>query len=286
MKHISNFNNFSVNETLDMFTLPVDPIPGMKDVLSDIGHWFSETGEFLWEKLTSFIDWIKNKVTGFWSDSKEYLSKLFQAFGELSKIQINRLTELFFDKEYQNVDWSDLSLKTVKNLHQKITTSIKEFTTDKSWSFSDDKSKITSKEGLEDKSLKLKYWINSILSFLGKSALGALLHFLISSGLVALGLSSGPIVAAVASVLILILFIWLTKKKVKLDIKVMKDVRDVPGYKPQSIIGKITGWSEFTKKKVQEYEDFTQGDSPFQRLYFQKLKEQSEKIKEEQLNLS
>ena len=42
-----------------MFTLPVDPIPGMKDVISDISQWISDTGEFIWDKITSFIDWIK-----------------------------------------------------------------------------------------------------------------------------------------------------------------------------------------------------------------------------------
>ena len=284
MKYISTYASFSVNETMDMFTLPVDPIPGMKDVISDIGEWFSQTGEFLWSKLTSFIDWIKSKISI--PGIKEYFSQLFEAIGELSKIQLNRVTNLFFDKEYTKVEWSDLNAGTVKNLYQKITTSVKEFTTDKSWSFSDDKDKLKSEEGLKDRSLKLKYWINTTLSFLGKSILSAVVHTILSKILIALGFSAGPIVAAIASVVILVLFIWSSKKKVSLDIKVIKDIRDVPGYKPQSIIGKITGWSEFSKQKVEDYQDFTQGDSPFQKLYFQKLKEQKEKIKSEELNFS
>ena len=284
MKHLTNYQDFSVNETMDMFTLPVDPIPGMKDVFSDIGQWFTETGEFLWNKLTSFIDWIKSKISI--PGIKEYFSQLFEAIGELSKIQLNRVTNLFFDKEYTKVEWSDLNASTVKNLYQKITTSIKEFTTDKSWSFSDDKDKLKSEEGVEDKSLKLKYWINTTLAFLGKSVLSAVVHTILSKILIALGLSAGPIVAAIASVVILILFIWASKKKVNLELKVMKDVRDVPGYKPQSIIGKITGWSEFSKQKIEDYQDFTQGESSFQKLYFQRLKEQKEKIKSEELNFS
>jgi hypothetical protein len=284
MKYISTYESFCVNETLDMFTLPVDPIPGIKDVLSDIGQWFTETGEFLWNKITSFIDWIKSKISI--PGIKEYFSQLFEAIGELSKIQLNRVTNLFFDKDYTKVEWSDLNASTIKNLYGKITTSIKEFATDKSWSFSDDKDKLKSEQGVEDKSLKLKYWINSTLAFLGKSVLSSVVHVILSKVLIALGLSAGPIVAAIASVVILILFIWASKKKVNLDIKVMKDVRDVPGYKPQSIIGKITGWSEFTKKKVEDFQDFTQGESPFQKLYFQKLKEQKEKIKSEELNFS
>lgn len=284
MKYISTYESFSVNETMDMFTLPVDPIPGMKDVISDIGQWFTQTGEFLWNKLTSFIDWIKSKISI--PGIKEYFSQLFEAIGELSKIQLNKVTNLFFDKEYTKVEWSDLNATTVKNLYQKITTSIKEFTTDKSWSFSDDKDKLKSEEGVDDKSLKLKYWINTTLAFLGKSILSAVVHTILSTILIALGLSAGPIVATIASVVILILFIWASKKKVNLDIKVMKDVRDVPGYKPQSIIGRITGWSDFTKQKVEDYQDFTQGESQFQKLYFQKLKEQKEKIKSEELNFS
>ena len=284
MKYISTYESFSVNETMDMFTLPVDPIPGMKDVISDIGQWFTQTGEFLWNKLTSFIDWIKSKISI--PGIKEYFSQLFEAIGELSKIQLNKVTNLFFDKEYTKVEWSDLNATTVKNLYQKITTSIKEFTTDKSWSFSDDKDKLKSEEGVDDKSLKLKYWINTTLAFLGKSILSAVIHTILSKILIALGLSAGPIVATIASVVILILFIWASKKKVNLDIKVMKDVRDVPGYKPQSIIGRITGWSDFTKQKVEDYQDFTQGESQFQKLYFQRLKEQKEKIKSEELNFS
>lgn len=284
MKYISTYESFSVNETLDMFTLPVDPIPGMKDVISDVGQWFTQTGEFLWDKLTSFIDWIKSKISI--PGIKEYFSQLFEAIGELSKIQLNKVTNLFFDKEYTKVEWSDLNATTVKNLYQKITTSIKEFTTDKSWSFSDDKDKLKSEEGVNDKSLKLKYWINTTLAFLGKSILSAVIHTILSKILIALGLSAGPVVATIASVVILVLFIWSSKKKVNLEIKVMKDVRDVPGYKPQSIIGRITGWSDFTKQKVEDYQDFTQGESQFQKLYFQRLKEQKEKIKSEELNFS
>ena len=88
MKYISTYESFSVNETMDMFTLPVDPIPGMKDVISDIGQWFTQTGEFLWNKLTSFIDWIKSKISI--PGIKEYFSQLFEAIGELSKIQLNK----------------------------------------------------------------------------------------------------------------------------------------------------------------------------------------------------
>ncbi len=102
--------------------------------------------------------------------------------------------------------------------------------------------------------------------------------------LISLGMAAGPIVSTITAVVVLILFIWASKKKVSLEIKVMKDVRDVPGYQPKSFIGRITGWTEFSKQKIKEFEDFTQGDSPFQRLYKQRLKEQSEKIKKDNIS--
>lgn len=284
MKYVKNFERFKVNETLDMFTLPVDPIPGMKDVMSDIGKWFTETGEFIWNKITGLIDWCKKVLNK--EELKEYFSQLFVAIGEMSKIQLNRLTGFFFSKDYHDVEWSDVNLTNVKNIYTKISDGIKSFATDKSWSFKDDESKLKSEEGLEDKSLQLKKVLNQILSFLGKSLLSVIITKIITFILVSLGMAAGPVVSIIAAVVVLILFIWASKKKVNLEIKVMKDVRDVPGYKPKSLFGRITGWSEFAEKKVKEYQDFTQGESPFQKLYFQKLKEQSQKVKEEELSFS
>jgi hypothetical protein len=284
MRYVKTFENFKTNETLDMFTLPVDPIPGMKDVMSDIGQWFSETGELIWNKITGFIDWCKKILNK--EDLKEYFSKLFEAIGELSKIQLNRATNLFFSKDYHDVEWSDVNLGNVKNLYSKINDGIKVFATDKSWSFKDDESKLKSEEGLNDKSLQLKKVINQILGFLGKSVISVVISKIVSASLIALGVAAGPIVSTIAAVVVLILFIWASKKKVNLEIKVMKDVRDVPGYEPKSLFSRITGWGEFAEKKVKEYQDFTQGDSPFQKLYMQKLKEQSEKIKQEPISFA
>jgi hypothetical protein len=284
MRYVKTFENFKTNETLDMFMLPVDPIPGMKDVMSDVGQWFSETGELIWNKVTGFIDWCKKILNK--EDLKEYFSKLFEAIGELSKIQLNRATNLFFSKDYHDVEWSDVNLGNVKNLYSKISDGIKGFATDKSWSFKDDESKLKSEEGLDDKSLQLKKVINQILGFLGKSVISVVISKIVSASLIALGVSAGPIVSTIAAVVVLILFIWASKKKVNLEIKVMKDVRDVPGYKPKSLFSRITGWGEFSEKKVKEYQDFTQGDSPFQKLYMQKLKEQSEKIKQEPISFA
>jgi hypothetical protein len=160
MNYVKKFENFNVNETLDMFTFPVDPVPGVEDVISDISEWVSETGEFIWSKINDFIDWCKKILNK--ENLKEYFSKLFEAIGELSKIQLNRASNLFFSKDYHDVEWNDINLDNVKNLYSKISNSIKEFTTDKSWSFKDDENKLQSKEGLDDKSLQLKKVINQI----------------------------------------------------------------------------------------------------------------------------
>ena len=248
MKYVKTFDSFKVNETLDMFTLPVDPVPGLEDVLSDISQWVSETGEFIWSKLTSFIDWCKKVLNK--ENLKEYFSKLFEAIGELSKIQLNRATNLFFSKDYHDVEWNDISLDNVKNLYSKVSDGIKTFVNDKSWSFKDDEDKLKSKEGLEDKSLQLKKIINQVIGFLGKSAISLIISKIISISLIYLGVTAAPIISTITTVLVLILFIWASKQKVSLEIKVMKDVRDIPEYKPKGLIGRITGWSEFTEKKV------------------------------------
>jgi len=250
--------------------------------MSDIGQWISETGEIIWSKLGQFVDWISEKL----KDLKEYFSQLFQALGEMSKIQFNRITNLLFSKDYSDVSWSDMSIESVKKLYTKISEGLKEFATDKSWSFSDDEEKLKSEEGLKDKSLKLKYAINKILSLSSSAIVSSVIGSIVTKVLIALGMSAGPLVMVISSIVVIILFIWASKKKVNLEVKVMKDVRDVPGYKPKSLIGRITGWSEFSDKKVKEFEDFTQAESPFQKLYFQRLKEQSEKIKSEELSLN
>lgn len=278
MRYISTYESFKVNETMDMFTMPVDPIPGMKDVMSDIGQWISETGEIIWNKLNQFVEWISEKLKGF----KEYFSQLFQALGEMSKIQFNRITNLLFSKDYSDVSWSDMSIESVKKLYTKISDGIK----DKSWSFSDDEEKLKSEEGLKDKSLKMKYAINKILSLGSSAIISTIIGTIITKVLIALGMTAGPLVMVISSIVVIILFIWASKKKVNLEVKVMKDVRDVPGYKEKSLIGRITGFSKFGEEKIKELEDFTQGESPFQKMYYQKLKELSEKIKKEELSFN
>lgn len=282
MRYITTFESFKVNETMDMFTLPVDPIPGMKDVVSDIGQWISDTGEFLWNKLGQFTNWIKEKLKGF----KEYFSMFFEAIGEMSKIQLNRLTNLLFSKDYHDVGWEDMSLQSVKKLYTKVSEGLKDFVTDKSWKFSDDEEKLKSEEGLKDKSLKLKSFLNQFLSLTGKGIISKILYTLITKVLIALGMTAGPLVFTIASIVILILFIWASKKKVNLEIKVMKDVRDVPGYKQKSLLSRITGFSKFGEEKMKDLEDFTQAESPFQKLYKERLKQNAEQIKKEELSFN
>ncbi len=54
MKHLKTFENFNINETMDMMFMPVDPIAGSADVYND---FYKE----MKKKVVKFIDNIKNE---------------------------------------------------------------------------------------------------------------------------------------------------------------------------------------------------------------------------------
>lgn len=54
MKHIKKFENFSIDETLDMFMMPVDPIRGYEDLWED----FKKTLKI---KFNEFISKVKKE---------------------------------------------------------------------------------------------------------------------------------------------------------------------------------------------------------------------------------
>lgn len=63
MKHIKTFESFNINETMDMMTMPVDPIAGAADVYSDIadaiGNKISEITNNLKKAAVPEVDKIK-----------------------------------------------------------------------------------------------------------------------------------------------------------------------------------------------------------------------------------
>lgn len=63
MKHIKTFESFNINETMDMMTMPVDPIAGAADVYSDIadaiGNKIGEITNALKKAASPEVDKIK-----------------------------------------------------------------------------------------------------------------------------------------------------------------------------------------------------------------------------------
>ena len=63
MKHIKTFESFNINETMDMMTMPVDPIVGAADVYSDIadaiGNKIGEITNALKKAASPEVDKIK-----------------------------------------------------------------------------------------------------------------------------------------------------------------------------------------------------------------------------------
>ena len=95
MKYIKKFESFNVNETMDMMTLPVDPIAGSADVYSDIadaiGNKIGEITNSLKKEaapdVSKFKDFmIKNFGTSTPEFSKENVEKLSKVLG-LSSIK-------------------------------------------------------------------------------------------------------------------------------------------------------------------------------------------------------
>lgn len=75
MRYIKTYESFNVNETLDMFTLPVDPIKGSLDVykqiaefikttMKDLAKYLGDKLELFIEKITDFVEKIVEEIGG------------------------------------------------------------------------------------------------------------------------------------------------------------------------------------------------------------------------------
>lgn len=90
MKYIKTYESFKVNETMDMFTMPVDPIKGSLEVWSDI-----------WDSVKSFFNGAKELFT-------EGLKKISKAFLDvLGAEEIIKKIEQYF-----RMPAGDLDVKT------------------------------------------------------------------------------------------------------------------------------------------------------------------------------
>jgi len=90
MKHIKTYESFSVNETMDMMTMPVDPIAGAADVYKDItdaiGNKISGITKSLKEAATADVIKIKDFLTKIYGTTvpaltEENAEKLYKVLG-------------------------------------------------------------------------------------------------------------------------------------------------------------------------------------------------------------
>jgi len=90
MKHLRTFESFNINETMDMMTMPVDPIAGAADVYKQIGNAIGnkvgEITKLLKEAATPDVTRLKDFMTKTFGTTvpaftEENAEKLYKALG-------------------------------------------------------------------------------------------------------------------------------------------------------------------------------------------------------------
>lgn len=130
MKYIKTFESFELNETLDMMTMPVDPIKGAADVWGDVwnsvGEFVEEGKEWFYSKLEQFVDHILKAL-----DVKEIIKRIESYFGvDVHDLTIKKAFDILMrknrnlikesnDVEYQkhkNSDSFQISLEVLQGI--------------------------------------------------------------------------------------------------------------------------------------------------------------------------
>lgn len=109
MKYIKTYESFNVNETLDMMTMPVDPIAGAADVYGDIWN-------YLKGKVSDIVKTLGNKWNEFVDKASEFINKIVELIGERSKEVIKNI-ENIFAKPLVDLTFDDIK-RGLKNMPQ------------------------------------------------------------------------------------------------------------------------------------------------------------------------
>lgn len=96
MKYIKAFESFNVNETMDMFMMPVDPIKGAAEVWSDIL-------DSLWEGIQKFYKGAKEYFTEGLDKICDFAFKMFANIEDLIK-----KIELYFKSPVQDLTYKQV----------------------------------------------------------------------------------------------------------------------------------------------------------------------------------
>ena len=109
MRYIKTYESFKTNETLDMFTMPVDPIAGAADVYGDIWN-------YLKEKASDIAKTLGNKWNEFKDKVSELADKVVELIGDkLSEVIKN--IEYVFKSPIQDLTFEDIK-KGLQNMPQ------------------------------------------------------------------------------------------------------------------------------------------------------------------------
>lgn len=109
MKYIKTYESFNVNETLDMFTMPVDPIAGAADVYGDIWN-------YLKDKASDIVKTLGNKWNEFKGKVSELADKVVELIGDkLSEVIKN--IEYIFKSPIQDLTFEDIK-RGLQNMPQ------------------------------------------------------------------------------------------------------------------------------------------------------------------------
>lgn len=98
MKYVKTFESFKVSETLDMMTMPVDPIKGAADVYGDIwdsvAEYVEEGKEWFQSKIKKFVDVIIEKL-----GIEEIIKRIESYFGmDASELTIEKAFDILMSK--------------------------------------------------------------------------------------------------------------------------------------------------------------------------------------------